>query len=688
MINLELFSCAGGMAEGFRRAGIHFDLAVDFTEDHCDSYEANLGYRPIRMDVNDLCRMVSAGWHVDVDLLVADPPCTPWSRAGKRLGVLDERDMLVTTCEIIAALKPRRYLIGNVPGLDDQPNWHIVQKVIGGLEKHGYCVADFAALDAANYSVPQHRIRPFWFGHQFGDCLRWPAPTHGDPEILMRALPMPGIVPLIPWVTCKQALGHLSPEELGRPVKLRRQRKQNSKQHGSVNERPARVVGTSALSDGNVLLENPHARRGEITWFGDHHQQSSLEAPARAITRNTHGDGTVLVLNDRHPVATPDEPAPTMGAKIRGQGAQVLMTEQHHPPSYADEPAKTVRAGSGGGPNRALVLDGSAPTRRKRGGSTQGEQWSRVHGTDAPSPTVLTDTDRTTGNAVKMEICGSSPPGRPDLFCGLLAGHDSAHQCVDTVTASSKHPALTLDAPATTVRGGGDGHAAPHLVLEVSTCSKHPPSYADEPANTIRGTSGGGNVRTMSLRPRQGERVADADAPAPTVTRAVNHNIVETVAPMKRRRKKDIPQSGRVAEAGEPAPTVQSREDRQGKGLTLEWPWERPGTAVQADERLAPPGHHDENFATRSLPGAVILSERAAAILQGFSESWVFKGETKSARWSQIGQAMPPPLAHAVATSVAAQELTVREAPCQNCGPTHGCRLHARPTGIVDAVTG
>jgi site-specific DNA-cytosine methylase len=34
----------------------------------------------------------------------------------------------------------------------------------------------------------------------------------------------------------------------------------------------------------------------------------------------------------------------------------------------------------------------------------------------------------------------------------------------------------------------------------------------------------------------------------------------------------------------------------------------------------------------------------------------VFSGETKKARWSQIGQAMPPPLAEAVARAVVEQE--------------------------------
>jgi len=49
---------------------------------------------------------------------------------------------------------------------------------------------------------------------------------------------------------------------------------------------------------------------------------------------------------------------------------------------------------------------------------------------------------------------------------------------------------------------------------------------------------------------------------------------------------------------------------------------------------------------------AIKLSERAATILQGFPESWHFAGKTKRTRWSQLGQAIPPPLAEAVARSI------------------------------------
>lgn len=207
-LDVELFPCSGGLAEGFRRAGVVFDLAVELLEDHCDSYEANHGHRPVQMDARSLLELLRAGWRPPrpVRLLVADPPCTPWSRAGKRQGQDDPRDMLDGTCRIIALLQPAAYLIGNVPGLDDGPNLPIVQKTIGALSQHGYCVGDFARLDAANYGVPQHRIRPWWFGHKAGPCIQWPEPTHGDPAELVGQYTLPGVAALLPWVTCAGCL--------------------------------------------------------------------------------------------------------------------------------------------------------------------------------------------------------------------------------------------------------------------------------------------------------------------------------------------------------------------------------------------------------------------------------------------------------------------------------------------------
>jgi site-specific DNA-cytosine methylase len=72
-MNLELFPCSGGMAEGFRRAGITFDWAFDKDPNACASYEKNMGHRPVQMDARDLLRMARGGWSPGpVRLLVAE----------------------------------------------------------------------------------------------------------------------------------------------------------------------------------------------------------------------------------------------------------------------------------------------------------------------------------------------------------------------------------------------------------------------------------------------------------------------------------------------------------------------------------------------------------------------------------------------------------------------------------------
>jgi len=458
-VNIELFPCSGGMSEGFRRAGIEFDYAFDVDPNACESHEKNIGLRPVQVDVRELVRLLEGGWTPGpVRLLVADPPCTPWSRAGKRKGTDDQRDMLRETCRVIELLQPEVFLVGNIPGLDDSKNWPIVQRTIGAID--GYCV-DYKALDAADYGVPQRRVRPFWFGHRSGPCVQWPKPTHGDPKTLGHEVLGED---RLPWRTCRDALEHLPLAELGKPARMR-MRACNGEQLGSVPDKPARGVGTSNLSDGNVLT---------------------------------------------HPEGAPRRKRPFHNG---------------HPPSVPDKPAQTITSSDGGGEHSAattLLLTHPEP---KRPG-------------------------------------GHSPRGA-DRF-------------------------LSPDEPARTVRadGGRMGHHESVLLAD-GKGKHHVPQSVDKPSATI--TS--------------------------------------------------------------PLPGPRSRK-------ALEWPWDRPATTVHSDERIDPPGHHPKSWSSKSDPNCVVLSEKAAAILQGFPEDWVFAGKTKRSRWSQIGQAMPPALAEAVARQIGKQMQT------------------------------
>ena len=299
MIALELNPCSGGMAEGFRRAGITFSWAFDWDPDACASYESNLGHRPIQMDIRDLLRLVAGGWRPAerLDLLVADPPCTPWSRAGKREGLDDDRDMLRDTVALIGLLQPRCWLIGNVPGLDDGPNLGAVHGTIGRLAACSYMI-DYVRLDAADFGIPQHRVRPFWFGRPRGsEPIRWPAPTHGDPAKI-------GHADLgdtrAPWVTCRQALEHLSLADLGAPISVRT--RADGGYPPSELDEPARTV---------LAVPRRH----------ENHKPSDPDAPARTLTRNTHSDGALLA-HPKHPINTPDAPSYAVTTKGDGRGAQ------------------------------------------------------------------------------------------------------------------------------------------------------------------------------------------------------------------------------------------------------------------------------------------------------------------------------------------------------------------------------
>jgi DNA-cytosine methyltransferase len=442
--NVEMFACSGGMAEGFRRAGVHFGLVIDHDPNACASYEHNLGHRPIRIDVRDFLRLVRTGYMLpSIDLLVADPPCTPWSNAGKRQGLDDERDCLRETIEIIRLLRPRTYLIGNVPGLETEPNRKAVHDTIGSLVRDGYCVADAAILDAADYGVPQRRIRPFWFGHLDGPCLRWPASTHAAPS---STLAIDGMA-LEAWVTVRAALAHLPPEEIGKPVRLRR--RPSGDPHASHVDGVARTVRAKDTGDGTLLYEGEKQR------------------------------GSRRRARERHPSSRPDRPAKTIASSQPGNGGAVLEWSEDvdDRPSDADAPAKTITA-TGRGHNGACIVD------------------------------------------------------------GLLV--------------NDKHPINRPDEPSYTISTKGDG----------------------------RGAQG---------------------------------------------------------------------------ACVIEWPWDRPSTTVTTRQAVPPPGHHPESGSILTLPGAVKITERAAAILQGFPEGWLFAGKTKTARWSQIGQAMPPPLAEAVARAIVAR---------------------------------
>lgn len=116
------------------------------------------------------------------DVLLGGPPCQPFSVAGKRGGSKDARDCVPDFIDAIGVVRPRMFLMEQVPGFTTVEDGRYMQRCVAAMEAHGYSV-EMRLLDAVHYGVPQFRLRAWFWGvrNGLGIVRRWPRPTHAWP---------------------------------------------------------------------------------------------------------------------------------------------------------------------------------------------------------------------------------------------------------------------------------------------------------------------------------------------------------------------------------------------------------------------------------------------------------------------------------------------------------------------------
>ncbi len=177
---LDLFCGAGGLSLGFWACG--FDVrGIDYNHDAVKTYAKNLGTAEC-MDLNEPRNLPSA------DVVIAGPPCQPWSRAGKRLGEQDGRDGLSVALRAIRQVQPMAFVIENVPDLARTRKREYLDDFKRKLAVCGFKVAEFV-LNAADYGVPQNRKRIFITGILGTEALGVPVPW---PQTISVGIAIPG----------------------------------------------------------------------------------------------------------------------------------------------------------------------------------------------------------------------------------------------------------------------------------------------------------------------------------------------------------------------------------------------------------------------------------------------------------------------------------------------------------------
>ena len=181
----DLFAGIGGMRIAFERAGGTCVLTSEIDEKALITYRLNFPDNENHRYVNDVLAIKkrdfgpSAG---KLDVLVAGFPCQPYSIAGLRKGLEDDRggEIFKGLLRILRESKPRSFLLENVRGIRSHEKGETFTYMLNELAKCGYSLR-YETLNSKDHAnIPQTRERVFIVGFRDADIaakFEFPKPT-------------------------------------------------------------------------------------------------------------------------------------------------------------------------------------------------------------------------------------------------------------------------------------------------------------------------------------------------------------------------------------------------------------------------------------------------------------------------------------------------------------------------------
>lgn len=155
LTSLEICAGAGGQALGLEQAGFSHVALIEIEKEYCLTLKNN---RPEWNVINKDIRLFDASQYTDIDLLSGGVPCPPFSRAGKQLGSIDERDLFPEAIRLTRQIMPKAVMLENVRGILDTVFDSYRLEIKNNLEALGYQVT-WKLINASDFGVPQLRPR-------------------------------------------------------------------------------------------------------------------------------------------------------------------------------------------------------------------------------------------------------------------------------------------------------------------------------------------------------------------------------------------------------------------------------------------------------------------------------------------------------------------------------------------------
>ena len=221
---ISLYTGVGGLDFGFEAGGYRTAVAIEQDPAACRVLRENRNWPIIEDDIHRVSTadiLSAAGLCPgEADVLVAGPPCQPFSKSGYwrngTTGRLDDprADTLGAFLRVLEEARPKSFVLENVYGIAFRGKDEALEYLMNGINrinKRQNTNYDFTyeKLNAAEYGVPQKRERIFLVGSLTGQPFRFPKPTHASAAVAK-------LRDLQSFTTAWDAIGDL-PERLNDP---------------------------------------------------------------------------------------------------------------------------------------------------------------------------------------------------------------------------------------------------------------------------------------------------------------------------------------------------------------------------------------------------------------------------------------------------------------------------------------
>lgn len=196
---IDLFSGAGGLTIGLKKAGFKVVAAVEVDGEIAKTYQMN--HPEVKLLIKDI-RNVKGGDLLKlaglkkIDLVAGCPPCQGFSKLTDKCHKRDSRNKLVLEmAQVVSELKPAICMMENVPGLTKR-GLPLLRKFEKKLELMGYIITK-GILQMADYGVPQSRRRLVLLAGK-GFKVPLPSPTYSRSVGINSKMR--------PWITLREIL--------------------------------------------------------------------------------------------------------------------------------------------------------------------------------------------------------------------------------------------------------------------------------------------------------------------------------------------------------------------------------------------------------------------------------------------------------------------------------------------------